>query len=369
LLDLLYAKAVAARRRWFERHPEARRRLRRPVISVGNLSVGGTGKTPLVARIAQWLVDCGERPAILSRGYGRRDRRDGVVVVSRGEGPDGWLADLDRAGDEPLMLARVVPRAIVAVADDRFLAGVVAERRLGATVHVLDDGFQHVQLARDCDVLLTRPGEISGGRTLPFGRLRESLDAAARADFVVVLDADPATAKAEAWTLGVSQVSSGRRMIAPPPGEIEGPPPRPSGRFGEVSAKLAGPSPRATADAEGRAGAAVAVAGIAQPQQFFQMLTDAGYNVARCITFPDHHRYGHSDIARIREATRAAATDVVLTTEKDQIRFEAAAASSVTSGSPGDLPFRCVAVPMTLEIDDWDALRRCITAAIQRADS
>jgi tetraacyldisaccharide 4'-kinase len=336
LLDLLYAKVVGARRRWFERHPEARRRLRQPVISVGNLSVGGTGKTPLVARIAEWLVDRGERPAILSRGYGRRDRRDGVVVVCRGAGPDERLADLDRAGDEPLMLARAVPRAIVAVADDRFLAGIVAERRLGATVHVLDDGFQHVQLARDCDVLLTRPGEITGGRTLPFGRLRESLDAAARADFVVVLDADAATAQTEAWALGISQGCSGRRRLKKP-----------------VEA----------------AGGPIAVAGIADPEQFFRMLTEAGYNVAHSIAFPDHHRYRQSDIARIREAARTAGTDVVLTTEKDQIRLEAAAASPVPSGSSGDLPFRCVAVPMTLEIDDWDALSRCITAAIQRADS
>jgi tetraacyldisaccharide 4'-kinase len=365
LLDLLYAQAVGARRRWFERHPEARRRLRQPVISVGNLSVGGTGKTPLVARIAQWLVDLGERPAILSRGYGRRDRRDGVVVVSNGG--RFTLADLDRAGDEPLMLARAVPRAIVVVADDRFLAGVVAERRLGATVHVLDDGFQHVQLARDCDVLLTRPDEISGGRTLPFGRLRESIDAAARADFVVVLDADPATAKAEAWTLGVSQGCSGRRRIKRRQ-TVEG-------ADGPACGEDAAGAERgkSTKDAEGAQGAedaqvsadgvVMAIAGIADPAQFFRMLTEADYQVARCMAFPDHHRYRRSDIARIRDAARAAGTDLVLTTEKDQVRLEAAAAAL------GELPFTCVAVPMTLEIDDWDALSRCITAAIQRANS
>jgi tetraacyldisaccharide 4'-kinase len=247
------------------------------------------------------------------------------------------------------MLARAVPRSIVVVADDRFLAGVVAERRLGATVHVLDDGFQHVHLARDCDVLLTRPGEISGGRTLPFGRLRESIDAAARADFVVVLDADPATAKAEAWTLGVSQGCSGRRKIKKRQDPV-----------GAEGAEGAG-------GAEGAPGvdnhAVIVVAGIADPGQFFQMLTEAGYNVARSIAFPDHHRYRRSDIARIRDAARAAGTDLVLTTEKDQVRLEAAAAAV------GKLPFRCVAVPMTLELDDWDALSRCITAAIQRAGS
>ena len=88
------------------------------------------------------------------------------------------------------MLARRLPRAVVVVCEDRYLAGVLAERRLGATVHVLDDGFQHVQLARDLDMLMTSPGEITGGRVLPFGRLREPIGAAARAHVVVVLDAD-----------------------------------------------------------------------------------------------------------------------------------------------------------------------------------
>ena len=157
LLDLLYAQAVGARRRWYERHPHARHHLQRPVISIGNLSVGGTGKTPLVASVVEWLLARGERPAILSRGYGRRLRDIGVVVVSDGA---TVTADLDSAGDEPLMLARLFPDAVVCVCEDRHLAGVVAERRLGATVHVLDDGFQHVALARDLDVLVTAPGEI-----------------------------------------------------------------------------------------------------------------------------------------------------------------------------------------------------------------
>ncbi|HUE88354.1 MAG TPA: tetraacyldisaccharide 4'-kinase, partial [Vicinamibacterales bacterium] len=210
-LDRLYAGVARARRRWFERHPEARRRLDRPVISVGNLSVGGTGKTPLTMAIAEWFIAHGERPAILSRGYEREDPADGVVVVSDGA---GVRADVSRAGDEPLMIARTVPRAIVCVAEDRHLAGVVAERRLGATVHVLDDGFQHVQLARDFDILVTSPGEITQGRPLPFGRLREARDAAARADFVVVVDADTDTARTEAWELGISGFASARRRLA-----------------------------------------------------------------------------------------------------------------------------------------------------------
>ena len=334
MLDLLYARVVGARRRWFERHPEARRRLARPVISVGNLSVGGTAKTPMVSAIARWLIERGERPAILSRGYGRRNRRDGVVVVSDGKQVQ---ATLEEAGDEPLMLADAIPGAVVAVAEDRFLAGVVAERRLDATVHVLDDGFQHVQLARDFDVLMTSAGEATNARVLPFGRLRESVGAAARADIVVVLDADFATARAEAWTLGVSQSVAARRRLD---------------FAGAVSVSGASSGWNAAAGA-----AVVAVAGIAHPDRFFQMLRDAGCNVAAALSFPDHHRYGPRDVARVDSTARWAGTDTVVTTRKDLVRWQPL----------GPLPFECVAIPLGLELDGWETLTASLEQAIARA--
>lgn len=320
MLDLLYAQAGRARRWYYERHPDARRRLRRPVISVGNLSVGGTAKTPLVARIARHLLDRGEAPAILSRGYGRTDRVDGAVVVSDGA---RVLADLARAGDEPLMLAQSVHGARVVVSEDRYLAGRLAERRLGATVHILDDGFQHVQLARDLDILMTRVGE-SNGRVLPFGRLREAPDAAARAHVAVVLDVDLATARTEAWTLGVSACAGARRVLLATPA-IDSP--------------------------------IVAVAGIAQPDQFFQMLAAAGYQIARTLAFADHHPYRPADLARISAAVRDSSAATVVTTEKDVVRLTAL----------GNLPFGCVAVPMGLEIDGWEGLGASIDAALVRA--
>ncbi len=326
----LYAFAARARRSWFERHPEARRRLVQPVISVGNLSVGCTGKTPLVMALAEWLIAEGERPAILSRGYKRADPVDGVVVVSDGAGAG---SDLSRAGDEPLMIARAIPRAIVCVADDRHLAGVVAERRLGATVHLLDDGFQHVQLARDFDILVTSPGEITGGKTLPVGRLRESRDAAARADFVVVVDSDTDTARAEAWELGVSGFASARRAIA-----IEGD----RGDRGETGAAGAG---------------VLAVAGIGNPQQFFAMLRAAGFQLVDTVSFADHHQYNARDVARIEAAVRGAGAAVVLTTEKDAVRF----------APLGALPFTLTPVSMRLEVDGWDALTASLDAALHRA--
>lgn len=288
----------------------------------------------MVAAIARWLLERGERPAILSRGYGRRNRRDGVVVVS-----DGNLvrAGLDEAGDEPLMLAAELPGAIVAVADDRFLAGVVAERRLGATVHVLDDGFQHVQLARDFDVLMTGAGEVTNARVLPFGRLRESIDAAARADIVVVVDADFATARAEAWTLGVSQVVAARRRLD---------------FAGAVAVSGASSGWDAAAGA-----AVVAVAGVAHPDRFFQMLRDAGCNVAATLSFPDHHRYAPRDVARVGSTARWAGTDTVVTTRKDLVRWQAL----------GPLPFECIAIPLGLELDGWDTLTASLDQAIARA--
>jgi tetraacyldisaccharide 4'-kinase len=348
LLDLLYAQTARLRRRWYERHPQARRRLARPVISVGNLSVGGTGKTPLVAQIAAWLIERGERPAILSRGYGRAALVDGVVVVSDGR---RVLANLDCSGDEPMMLARAVGGAIVAVAENRYLAGVVAERRLGATVHVLDDGFQHVQLERDFDVLMTRPGEVANGRVLPMGRLREGADAAARADLVVVLDADADETRTEAWALGISQSVSARRVLGAHGAKAA------NGASGAKGAEGASSAGGARGEEGAKGTPRVAVGGIAHPQQFFDMLSEAGYPVAGTIAFPDHHNYRARDITRIADAVRSSGAAGIWTTEKDAVRFERVAAC----------PFSVSPVAMRLELDDWDVLAGAIEAALQRA--
>jgi tetraacyldisaccharide 4'-kinase len=319
LLDLLYGTAVGVRRRWYERHPEARRRLRQPVVSVGNLSVGGTGKTPLVALICEWLLERGERPAILSRGYGRRPRDNGVTVVSDGT---RVMADLDRAGDEPLMLANQMSGVIVAVCEDRHLAGIVAERRFGATVHVLDDGFQHLSLARELDILVTSPGEIANGRVLPLGRLRERVDAAARADVVVVMDTDGPAARSEAWTLGISQSAGGRRVLRASP-----------------------------------TGPLFAVASIGNPQQFFDGLRAAGFDIRGTRAFRDHHRYSARDLTVIADAMRTGGAEQVVTTAKDAVRLEPL----------GPAPFTWTAVPMSLELDPPDALFASLEAALSRA--
>src|SRR5262249_9539708 len=158
-----YGAAAAWRRRYYASQPSRRRRLARPVVSVGNLRVGGSGKTPLVEYIARLLLQNGHRPAVLTRGYARRVVRDGVTVVSDGA---AVLSNLDSAGDEPLMLARSLPGTAVLVGADRYLSGVLAERRLGVTVHLMDDGFQHLELARDVDLLLASEDDLAD-RPLP----------------------------------------------------------------------------------------------------------------------------------------------------------------------------------------------------------
>jgi len=328
---------MRARRQWVEQHPGRRQHLARPVISVGNLSMGGTGKSPVVAAIAQWLVDQGERPAILSRGYGRADEADGVVVVSDGS---RVLANIDRAGDEPLMLARQVPGAAVCVSPDRYLAGTLAERQLGCKVHVLDDGFQHIQLARDLDVLVTTMGEIPRGKVIPMGRLREPIDAAARAHVLVVSAATAGSAATEAWALGISQSCGALRTLGLPLCVST-----PDSRF---------PTPDSRLPAPGRI---LAVAGIANPTRFFDALRDAEWQVVETIAFPDHHRYTRADVDRIAVTLKKSGAEAVFTTDKDAVRFEAL----------GALPFPLYRVPLVVTFEPADALFQSVRAALRQA--
>jgi tetraacyldisaccharide 4'-kinase len=270
--------------------------LRRPVISVGNLAVGGSGKTPIVAALAEWLRDRGEYPAILSRGYARARPADGVVVVST---RDGVLAPLDVAGDEPLMLARRLAGVAVVVATDRHLAGCLAESQLGCTVHILDDGFQHFRVARDVDLLVVSAADLKQERVLPAGRLREPLDTAAAADALLLTDGslDDIAIVADLLTVErrflVHRSLRVPRMIDP-----WGTPPR-----------------------QPRSAPVLATAGIARPERFFDDLRAAEWNVAGTCVFGDHHRYARADVDAVAARAAAAGAALVLTTEKDLVRW------------------------------------------------
>jgi tetraacyldisaccharide 4'-kinase len=332
---------MRARRRRFERHPQRQRRLCRPVISVGNLSLGGTGKSPVVAAIAQWLIEAGERPAILSRGYARRDPVDGVVVVSDGS---AIRAAVEQSGDEPLMLARQVPRAIVCVSPERYLAGRLAEERLGATIHVLDDGFQHLDLARALDILVTSCGEIPSGKVIPAGRLREPIDAAARAQVLVVSDATSGAASAEAWALGISQACAAIRTLGAPVA---------ISRDQGAGIRDQGSGIRDQGSGIGDQGV-LAVAGIANPERFVSALKGAGWNVLDAMTFKDHHRYSTGDVAAIAAKMQSVGAAAVFSTDKDAVRFE----------TLGATPFPLYRVPLHVEFDPAEALFAPIKAVI-----
>jgi tetraacyldisaccharide 4'-kinase len=295
LIHLLYSEFVRARRRYYAARPDLRRHLRAPVISVGNLTAGGSGKTPVVAALARLLIEMGERPAILSRGYARRQPTDGVVVVSDGA---SVLSDLARAGDEPLMLAQSIPGAAVLVSPSRHLAGRLAESRLGCTVHLLDDGFQHLELARDLDLLVTPPSDFDDLRTLPFGRFREPIESAAAADAVFVPVGEGMTPQAMAARLKVAGGFAIERALETP--------------------RLADP-PGAAVDATSLR--VFAVAGIGRPERFFADLARAGWQLTGTRRFRDHHRYSARDVADIARAAGASGADLVLTTEKDMVRL------------------------------------------------
>ncbi len=314
-----YAGVARARRAWYARHPEASRRLRRPVISVGNVAVGGSGKTPVVAALARLLLDAGERPAVLTRGYARRRPDDGVTVVS-----DGCrvLADIDRAGDEPLMLARALPGVPVLVGADRHLSGVLAERRFKCTVHLLDDGFQHFALARDVDLVIVSPEDVERPFTLPAGRLRERLDAARAADAMIVASTREEEFARVAAAVSVEKVFRLRRGLA-------------RARLADTAGGLLEP-------AEGTR--VLAVAAVARPQGFFNALAVEGWTLAGQMAFPDHHRFTQADVHRVLAAMHDARAGMVVTTEKDLVRLQPLE----------PLPFPVAVVPLEVRIEPED---------------
>ena len=287
------------------------------MVSIGNLAVGGRGKTPLTACVARMLLEMGERPAILSRGYGRRDRRDGVVIVRDAE---GVRADLDRAGDEPLMLARQLSGVSVLTSADRYLAGRLAEHHLGSTVHVLDDGFQHLQLDRDVDLLILARADIARPWTLPSGRLREPLDTVIAADAILAADDDVVVEPAEA----APPIFWIRRQPITPPEDGD---------------------------------TALALAGIAEPVRFVEDLRSAGWAVADTMSFPDHHPYSLRDFRRIVQRARAVGARRIVTTEKDIVRL--------LRFRPFPMPI--VTIPLRLEPQPIEEFREWLSSAIRAA--
>jgi len=302
----LFTALVAARNALYDAGRLRQRRLRRPVISVGNLSVGGAGKTPLVILLAELLRQRGVRADVLSRGYGRRS--SGVLVVDSG----GSAA---RFGDEPLLMARRLPDVPVLVGERRYQAGLEAERRWQTDVHLLDDGFQHRQLARDFDIVLLSRRDLED-RLLPAGRLREPLSALARADAVVW--SEPEDVPALPVSMPVWRV---RRRV-------EIPQPSPARPF--VFCAIGG------------------------PQRFLQDLASDGVHVAGQHWFRDHHAYTDADVQRLCQEASSAGADGFLTTEKDAVKLE---------GLQAQLP-KLAVVRLSLELENAEA---ALAAMLEKA--
>jgi tetraacyldisaccharide 4'-kinase len=246
--------------------------------------------------MASLLAGAGERPSILSRGYGRTRVRDGVVVVSDAV---GMRAPLDQSGDEPFMLARTTPGCAVVVAADRHLAGVLAESRLGCTVHLLDDGFQHLALARDVDLLLLRASDLED-RPLPAGWLREPIDAAVMADAWLIESADAQALSSLAGHRHGQEVFSLDR------------------RVGRPVLREAGTTSRSL-----EAGTRVLlVSGIAAPDRFEADIQAQGLVIVDHVRFRDHHPYRGADVELIARRASRSGAETVVTTEKDFVRLE-----------------------------------------------
>lgn len=293
--SLPYAAAVALRNRLYDRQFFRPVKLPRPVISVGNLTVGGTGKTPTVILIAALLKAHGYHPAVLSRGYGG-DVDTPVNIVSDGDRVCmGWR----EAGDEPVMIARALPGVPVLTGPKRSLTGRAAVERFGADVLILDDGFQHRSVSREIDiVLLDAARPFGNGHLLPRGPLREPPKALRRATVLLRTgDADHEAPLREA-----SSLPSFRGIHRP---------------LELVDAATEKTSPLAKL----RGAKVLAFAGIGSPDSFQRSLEGLGAEVVCFRAFPDHHPYRHSDIVALRLRAADSGAALIVTTEKDTIRL------------------------------------------------
>jgi|SRR5215467_7120333 len=271
-LATLFRTGVQIRNALYAREILRSRRLTGPVISVGNLSIGGAGKTPLVLLLGELLKARGIKFDVLSRGYGRKTH--GVLEVD----PAGAAI---KFGDEPLLLTRRLGVPVI-LGEDRYEAGIWAENKFGAQLHVLDDGFQHRALARDFDIVLVTPDDARD-RLLPAGRLREPLSSLGRADAIVLTSG----ASGESLPIEGKLVWRVRRGIQPK----------------QVPARP------------------VAFCGIARPRSFLLQLRAAGIDPVAEAIYRDHHAYTEKDISELLQVKQNSSADGFVTTEKDAINL------------------------------------------------
>jgi tetraacyldisaccharide 4'-kinase len=330
----LYGGAVRVRNLFYDR-AGASSRADLPVLSIGNLTAGGTGKTTMVAFLARVLLAWGRSPAVVSRGYGGRAGRGPLVVSSGG----GATVGPERAGDEPYLLAQTLPGVRVVVGSDR-IAGASAAKDLGADVVILDDGFQHRRLARDLDiVLLDAAGPFGNYHLLPAGPLREPISGLSRADVVVITRSRPG----ESFVV-LERVVRRYNVRCPILRSA-------NHRVGFVDAS----GTRAA-----RPERAVAFCGIGNPASFLVDLEAEGLSIAGFHPFPDHHRYSDTEWKVLLDEARRGGCGLV-TTEKDLARLGPLATAP---GAGGLLALRIEAV-----VHDESKLFDAVREALARGEA
>jgi tetraacyldisaccharide 4'-kinase len=319
----LYELGVRARAALYENNLLETRSLNAPVISVGNLTVGGSGKTPCVAFLARFLRDEGCEVAVLSRGYKRESR--GRVEVSNGR---EILCGPNESGDEPFLLANLCPGARVVVDRDRYAAGKWLEDRMRISVFILDDGYQHLRLARDLNLLLIDASEpLDQAKVIPFGRLREPITAMRRADAVIVTRSD------QPFDRHALEHAIGRFARADTPVFYA------RHKMTELI-RLDGAGVVSPVDFARKRVAAMS--GVARPDRFVADLEGLGMEIALRRDFDDHHRYTRKELSEIVERAREARAEAVITTEKDAANLPAGfAGSSATPVFAARIEFLC----------------------------
>jgi len=319
---LLYGRVLWFRALLYKRGVMASYRSSLPVVSVGNLTVGGTGKTPMVDHLVRWFVARGIKPAVVSRGYGAAAGKS-PRLISAGDGR--LLLSAEEGGDEPVLIATRNPQAVVIVARER-RRGVRQAEAQGAQVVILDDGYQHLAVARNLDLLLLDSRNLFGnGLPLPAGLLREPVSAGRRADLLVLTHA----ASGEIRTPGMSQQRIFCRHV--------------------LAESVVSPQGERITLNTLRKKSVAAFAGIADPSAFFQALQTLGLDLIAKIALADHQVYTRQVLAELERATQGA--ELLLTTEKDAVKLR-----GLTLSRPS------YAVPMTLEFDDHAPLERALEA-------
>lgn len=336
----LYGVAMKARRGMYRRGLLRKQRVDAPVISVGNLTMGGTGKTPLVEWIAEQLAAVNRRVCILTRGYGRAQPNQRVVVSNGAQ----ILSDAEQAGDEAFLLAESLKRAAVISDADRGSAALWAVKNLGSDVFVLDDGFQNLGLARNLDIVTIDATNPWGNRRLlPAGILREPPAELARADCIVLTRVNESRSRSvQELEREIDELSKGRPIF--------------HSRMKIRRLRAVKAESESTSAAEANASTTSAFCGIGNPRSFFAQLRGAGHRICFSEVFRDHHVYTQADIDRVVRGSLAAGARAILTTAKDEVKLRSLRF---------DLP--CYAVEIGIEIDEENQFRSLIEKALSEA--